>query len=155
MRKRYESAEVRMPEVLGGGWTGESNPVWMRQYSFPGDLPPRHPHAQQMLDAALFSAGADRMVVGHTVQTKINSALGGKCWRIDVGASRGMMNGTPEVLQIKTEQGREVVSILTRNGPVPADGRTVGAMPKVALPTGVAPLDSAFSSVGESGDMYS
>ena len=44
--------------------------------------------------------GAERMVVGHTPQRRINSACGGRVWRIDVGMSAGVMNNMPEVLEI-------------------------------------------------------
>ncbi len=59
------------------------------------------------------------MVMGHTPQNKINSALDGKAWRIDVGASKGVMGGTPEVLEIIHEGGEndeDIVNILTENG---------------------------------------
>jgi len=102
-----------LPECL----VGSDGPVWMREYSHPGNVEPTSAAASQRLAAALFCAGADRMVVGHTVQTEgINSALDGKIWRIDTGASRGVANGRPECLEIVKEQGREIVSVLTADG---------------------------------------
>ena len=70
---------------------------------------------------ALKECGRDvqRMVMGHTPQQKINAALDGKAWRIDVGASKGVMGGTPEVLEIihqGGENGEDVVNILTVAG---------------------------------------
>ena len=70
---------------------------------------------------ALKESGPDvqRMVMGHTPQHKINSALQGKAWRIDVGASSGVMGGTPEVLEIihmGGENGEDIVNILTVEG---------------------------------------
>ncbi|KAL3780859.1 hypothetical protein HJC23_001592 [Cyclotella cryptica] len=59
------------------------------------------------------------MVMGHTPQNRINSALGGRAWRIDVGASAGVMGGTPEVLEIiheGGEDGEDLVSVLTVDG---------------------------------------
>lgn len=59
------------------------------------------------------------MVMGHTPQHKINSALGGKAWRIDVGASKGVMGGIPEVLEIVHmggENDQDIVNILTVDG---------------------------------------
>ena len=59
------------------------------------------------------------MVMGHTPQNQINSALGGKAWRIDVGASQGVMGGTPEVLEIlhmAGEDGEDEVNVLTVDG---------------------------------------
>ena len=70
---------------------------------------------------ALKEAGPDvrRMVMGHTPQRRINSALGGRAWRIDVGASKGVMGGTPEVLEIIHMGGdddEDVINILTVDG---------------------------------------
>lgn len=122
MQQAMAEAEARQqyyidtcPAFLGGG-IGASSPVWMRDYSAPNDMPPKNPDAQKMIDAALATLDADRMVMGHTVQREINGALNGKAWRVDVGASRGMVAGTPEVLQVQMVNGTEVVSILTKNG---------------------------------------
>ena len=42
--------------------------------------------------------GAERMVVGHTIQAQgINTACDNKVYRIDVGLSKGCGNGPPEV----------------------------------------------------------
>ena len=68
------------------------------------------------------------MVMGHTPQKQINAALKGKAWRIDVGASRGVMNGTPEVLEIihGGEDEEDEVWILTKDGQrVPGSHRQV------------------------------
>jgi hypothetical protein len=125
VQRRAQLGADRMPAALGGA----DSPVWMRDYSSPNDAEPKNAaKAQQMIDGALFYLQADRMVMGHTVQRKINAALQGKAWRVDVGASRGVMNGTPEVLEVVAmEDGSEVVSILTRRGKVPAEERLVGA----------------------------
>ncbi|CAB9528741.1 serine threonine-protein phosphatase [Seminavis robusta] len=127
VQKRAQTGSERMPELLGGG-AGADGPVWMRDYSSPNDVEPNNAErAQQMLDGTLFHLQADRMVMGHTVQRKINAALNGKAWRVDVGASRGVMNGTPEVLEVvATQDGEEVVSVLTKRGKVPAEERLVG-----------------------------
>ena len=77
-----------------------------------------------MEDAVLERADADRMVVGHTPQAQINTALQDKIWRVDVGMSKGMDGGDPEVLEIvKGENGEEEVSILTESGRVPSSHR--------------------------------
>ena len=78
-------------------------------------------HATTQLADALKESGADvqRMVMGHTPQMKINSALDGKAWRIDVGASKGVMGGTPEALEIihmGGEDDEDIVNILTVDG---------------------------------------
>lgn len=125
---RARQASQTMPECLSAGVGGES-PVWMRDYSSPCDSAPRNPMAQQMIDLALEALGHDveRMVVGHTPQHHINAALKGKAWRVDVGASSGVMSGTPEVLEIihggDTEQ--DTISILSRSGKTAANQRQI------------------------------
>jgi len=125
---RAKVASKAMPDCLGGG-IGASSPVWMRDYSQPNDAVPKNPRAKDMIVEALKETGPDvqRMVMGHTPQYKINSALGGRAWRIDVGASQGVMGGTPEVLEIihmGGENDEDIVSILTVDGKrVPAKER--------------------------------
>jgi hypothetical protein len=46
-----------------------------------------------------------------------------KAWRIDVGASQGVMGGTFEVLEIMHGEYEDEVSILTKRGKVPAAKR--------------------------------
>jgi len=124
-QNRANAASQAMPECLGGG-IGSHSPVWMRDYSQPNDSPPRNPKAQQMMNAVLSYLGCERMVMGHTPQFKINAALNNKAWRIDVGASQGVMGGTPEVLEIIHGISQDQVNILTRSGKVPAvDRQTV------------------------------
>jgi len=118
---RSKAASVTMPECLGGGSdAGASSPVWMRDYSNPNDGEPKGPYVQTMIDEALKELGGDvqRMVMGHTPQFRINAALKGKAWRVDVGASKGVMSGTPEVLEIihGGEDEDDVVKILTMSG---------------------------------------
>ncbi len=117
---RARTASTTMPECLGGG-IGAASPVWMRDYSSPADTAPKAPRAQQMIEECLDAIGNDvkRMVIGHTPQRQINAALKGKAWRIDVGASKGVMNGTPEVLEIIHEggdDGEDIINILTVGG---------------------------------------
>lgn len=120
-----------MPACLGGG-IGSSSPVWMRDYSQPHDVSPSNPKAQSMINDALSAITnsiydeqptlpqqqVQRMIMGHTPQTKINAALQGKAWRVDVGASKGVMSGSPEVLEIihgGVDEDDELY-ILTTNG---------------------------------------
>lgn len=116
---RARTASKSMPDCLGGG-IGAASPVWMRDYSQPNDAPPKNRGAKELMDRTLKAVGSDvqRMVMGHTPQYKINSALGGRAWRIDVGASQGVMGGTPEVLEIihGGDEGEDVVSVLTVDG---------------------------------------
>ena len=68
------------------------------------------------------------MVMGHTPQTRINAALKGKAWRIDVGASSGVMSGTPEVLEIihGGDNEKDLMNILTYDGTkIPSSQRQV------------------------------
>lgn len=127
---RAKTASRTMPQCLGGG-TGASSPVWMREYSSPGDSAPKSPDAQKMIDECLneFTYDVQRMVMGHTPQLHINAALKGKAWRIDVGASRGVMSGIPEVLEIIHKGGEndeDVINILTVEGDrIPASDRQI------------------------------
>eukprot|EP00548_Thalassiothrix_antarctica_P000968 CAMPEP_0194130094 /NCGR_PEP_ID=MMETSP0152-20130528/1235_1 /TAXON_ID=1049557 /ORGANISM="Thalassiothrix antarctica, Strain L6-D1" /LENGTH=413 /DNA_ID=CAMNT_0038824515 /DNA_START=197 /DNA_END=1441 /DNA_ORIENTATION=+ len=123
---RAKLASSAMPECLGGG-NSASSPVWMRNYSYPPNVVPKQlDNTQILLDEVLQTLGADRMVVGHTVQSQINAVLEGKAWRIDVGASRGVSSGRPEVLEIvKDRNGQESVSILTNRGKVSQDQRQI------------------------------
>ena len=80
-----------------------------------------HTYTHKLTEEALREAGPDvrRMVMGHTPQRRINSALGGRAWRIDVGASKGVMGGTPEVLEIIHMGGdddEDVINVLTVDG---------------------------------------
>jgi hypothetical protein len=55
-----------------------------------------------------------RMVVGHTPQAMgANEVCRGGVWRIDVGMSRGVLGGTPQVLEIRPGQK---VKVLTEGG---------------------------------------
>ena len=72
--------------------------------------------------------GCDRMVMGHTVQSQINAALDGMAWRCDVGVSRGVIAGTPEVLEIVNNNGTEEISVITKHGRIPGNERYVLAM---------------------------
>lgn len=120
-QNRAKVASKTMPDCLGGG-VGAASPVWMRDYSQPNDREPKNiAKTSVMISDALLASGPDvrRMVMGHTPQRQINSALGGRAWRIDVGASKGVMGGTPEVLEIihmGGEDGEDVINILTVNG---------------------------------------
>jgi hypothetical protein len=119
----------------------DPGPIWMREYSSPHDQPANDPDGalQAMLDETLLLLDADRMVMGHTIQRKINAALNGKAWRVDVGASRGCVSGTPECLEVVgNRSGPETVSILTRAGGaqqyrIPARERTIDAFVAAAV----------------------
>lgn len=84
--------ELPQPEWI----RGDLSPVWNRLYS---DAPDQE--ACDTLVRVLQGVGADRMVVGHTVQEAgITSYCGGRVWCIDVGMSEHY-GGRPEVLEIR------------------------------------------------------
>lgn len=120
LRKQAET----MPGCLGGTTaSGTPSPVWMRDYSQPADREPRDaPVKRKMIDDALTALSADvgadvrRMVMGHTPQTRINAALGGRAWRVDVGASRGVRGGRPEALEIVHGETEDEIHVLTADG---------------------------------------
>ncbi|KAM6602467.1 hypothetical protein CsatA_022076 [Cannabis sativa] len=72
--------------------------VWLRRFSH---------EAAEMCDCSTLEhvlatiPGAKRMIMGHTIQqVGINGACEGRAIRIDVGMSKGCINGQPEVLEI-------------------------------------------------------
>jgi hypothetical protein len=89
---RGELAEL--PDLL----RGERSPYWTRRY---GDAEPSERVCRE-LGETLGKLGADRLVVGHTVQEKgIASGCDGKLWRIDVGLSAYYGHHTTEVLELR------------------------------------------------------
>jgi hypothetical protein len=79
-----------------GEWVVEDDrsPVWSRHYS---DDPSNHDCG--LLDDALDTLGATRMVVGHTVRPQISSECDDKVWLVDVGMA-AHYGGTPQVLEL-------------------------------------------------------
>jgi hypothetical protein len=83
---------------LPDGLRGENAPFWTRRYS---DAKPSHRVCRE-LGELLGAVGADRLVVGHTVQDKgISSACGERVWRIDVGLAAYYGHHRPEVLEMR------------------------------------------------------
>ena len=79
----------------------EKGVVWTREYGGADAGVTAEAAACRRLSNALEAAGAKRLVVGHTPQQKgINSGCGGKVWRTDVGASRGIYGNAPQVIEI-------------------------------------------------------
>lgn len=79
------------PEIL----LAHDGPVWSRDFSRRSD-----DEACRLLRASLESLGAQRMVVGHTVQNDgISSACDGRVWRVDVGMA-DHYGGSPAVLEL-------------------------------------------------------
>ncbi|KAL5574752.1 hypothetical protein UlMin_016451 [Ulmus minor] len=89
---------------------GRNAVVWLRSFS--------HESAKKCdcstLEHVLATIpGAKRLIMGHTIQELgINGACDEKAIRIDVGMSKGCINGLPEVLEIS---GKSQVKILTSN----------------------------------------
>ena len=79
--------------------TAPDGPVWSRHYSDdPG------PDDCALLDRALETIGAKRMVVGHTVHMEgVTSACAGKVWMVDVGMA-AYYGGPTQVLEIRGDQ---------------------------------------------------
>lgn len=88
--------------------TSPRSPLWMRDLSSPPDAPVPTAACDELSDA-LRLLGAKRLVVGHTVQSRINGACpaaadsGGSSsvYRIDVGLSAAMGGATPQALEIR------------------------------------------------------
>jgi hypothetical protein len=81
---------------LFDGATSGVNPVWSREYSQNTDET-----ACANLNAVLEALSAERMVVGHTIQSeRINPACDEKVWRIDVGMS-SHYGGPVQILEIR------------------------------------------------------
>ncbi len=79
-------------------WVGSSDaPVWTRVYSDDGD--DDADQACSLLEEALDLLGADRMVVGHTVQDQANPACNDRVWRVDVGMA-DYYGGRPAAVEI-------------------------------------------------------
>lgn len=75
--------------------SGRGAVVWSRHYSAAAA---DRCDCGQLAEVLGRVPGAQRMVVGHTIQEGgINSACQGRVLRIDVGLSRGCGNGSPEV----------------------------------------------------------
>ncbi len=76
----------------------ETGPIWTRAYSDPTVAPDC-----AALNQTLTKLNAKRMIVGHSVHPKVNSACENKVWRVDVGMSRAY-GGPVEILEIQGEQ---------------------------------------------------
>jgi hypothetical protein len=83
-----------LPDLL----RGERAPFWSRRYS---DAEPTHRACRELAEM-LRSVGAERLVVGHTVQEKgISSACGERVWRIDVGLAAYYGRHHAEALEVR------------------------------------------------------
>eukprot|EP00541_Cyclophora_tenuis_P015205 CAMPEP_0116577876 /NCGR_PEP_ID=MMETSP0397-20121206/21386_1 /TAXON_ID=216820 /ORGANISM="Cyclophora tenuis, Strain ECT3854" /LENGTH=169 /DNA_ID=CAMNT_0004107187 /DNA_START=58 /DNA_END=567 /DNA_ORIENTATION=+ len=113
---KHQHQATVLADVLD--WGDITSPIMTRDYSNPPNREIRSEGTNLGTDCrrVLTTLQADRLVIGHTVQDQINSAMDGRVWRIDVGASAAY-GGPTEVLEIRKQQQHnardEIVSILT------------------------------------------
>lgn len=82
---------------------GEDCPIWSRHFSNETDA-----EDCALLGETLDMLGADRMVVGHTVQDNgITNACDGRVWRVDVGLA-DYYGGSTQVLEIVGSRVRPI-----------------------------------------------
>lgn len=97
------------------GWRGPrylhgSNAlVWLRKYS---DVKESRCDCELLARCLQSINGAERMVVGHTIQQPVglNGACDNKVIRVDVGLSKGCGDGMPQVLEIRGDKELRVLS---------------------------------------------
>lgn len=89
---------------------GRNGVVWLRSFS---NESPAKCNCEVLEHVLATIPGAKRMIMGHTIQqVGINGVCEDRAIRIDVGMSKGCIDGLPEVLEIKRSSE---VSILTSN----------------------------------------
>jgi hypothetical protein len=99
------------PEFLWPTSRESQSPLWMRDLSSPPMGDPGKRTCEE-LEQVLANLGARRLVVGHTVQPRINCACDCSVYRIDVGMSNAMGGAMPQALEISRGG---VVRILTES----------------------------------------
>lgn len=111
MRAGHEDdTEPPLPFIATRGY---DSVVWNRLYSRDtSDLADYQMNQiQGILEETLQAVGAKAMVVGHTPQTSgVNCEFDCSIWRIDVGMSSGVLDSTPEVLEIQGNKARAIRS---------------------------------------------
>lgn len=112
--KEFLLGKINIPIML----RGSKSPIWLRDYS--RAILGSGSETCRMLADTLKLVKAKRMIVGHTPQaTGINSACGGKVWRIDTGMSSAY-GGVPEAIEITKRGG---IRIFTTEGVVQGSAR--------------------------------
>ncbi|KAK6141815.1 hypothetical protein DH2020_024443 [Rehmannia glutinosa] len=99
---------------------------WMKGLSMDYDYPQipflatrGYDSIQSILRETLQAVGAKAMVVGHTPQaTGVNCEFNCSIWRIDVGMSSGVLDSSPEVLEIREGRARAIRSRKDRYFPL-------------------------------------
>ncbi|EPS74617.1 hypothetical protein M569_00136, partial [Genlisea aurea] len=104
-----DSSRSEIPFIATRGY---DSVVWSRLYSrdaFDLEDDKQYIQVQSVLKETLKAAGGSAMVVGHTPQaTGVNCAFRCSIWRIDVGMSRGVLDSSPEVLEIRDGFARPI-----------------------------------------------
>lgn len=89
---------------------GRNSVVWLRKFSH---KLAQHCDCSTLEHVLATIPGAKRMIMGHTIQESgINGVCENRAIRIDVGMSKGCINGLPEVLEIN---GNSELRVLTSN----------------------------------------
>ncbi|XVF84283.1 hypothetical protein PTKIN_Ptkin17bG0024500 [Pterospermum kingtungense] len=87
---------------------GRNAVVWLRKFS---DELAKNCDCSLLEHVLATIPGAKRMIMGHTIQEiGINGACDNRAIRIDVGMSKGCINGLPEVLEIHRNSGLRVLT---------------------------------------------
>ena len=109
MTRKWLRGEGELDTEMVGGGTAVYSVDWDRTYSSNTLLP--NDSICEVAKNVLAQLGAERMVVGHTVQTRINGFCDGMIIRIDVGMA-AYYGGTIEVLEIIDGQVTVLVDAL-------------------------------------------
>lgn len=90
---------------------GRNAVVWLRKFS---DELAANCDCSALEHVLATIPGVKRMIMGHTIQdVGINGVCDEKAIRIDVGMSKGCINGLPEVLEIDSELGLRILTLNT------------------------------------------
>jgi len=120
-------------------WLDGDGPVWTRDYS-DDDVAPDCDALTRTLDRL----GAERMVVGHTVQDRANPACGGRVWRLDVGMA-AHYGGAPAALEVRPGRASLI------EGPAAARPQTARPTRDDIWPGARGPLDATALRAGGDG----
>ncbi|GAQ90338.1 hypothetical protein KFL_006290030 [Klebsormidium nitens] len=87
---------------------GRNAVVWLREFS----LPKVEPDCRLLQEVLGKIPGAERMVVGHTIQFPlgVTGACNNRVIRVDVGMSSGCYDAQPEVIEIRNDEEVRILS---------------------------------------------
>lgn len=106
--------------------SGRNGVVWTRNYS---ERNPKKCDCEVLEQVLASIDGAERIVMGHTIQNGINSTCEGRAMRIDVGMSQGCWDGEPEVLEILND--KQFTRLTKANGEGLKRSKVEEAQPRV------------------------